>query len=511
MSLVTMERKKKALKNIGVSFLLEIVNILSGFIIPSLIIGVYGSPTNGLISSISNFIGYVALLQSGVGSVIKAALYRPLAERDSNTINNIVSTLVHFFKRISAITAGYVVLLVAFFTIRMSANFDFAYTASLVVIIGFSTVAQYLWGLPYQILLEADQKGYVYAFLQAIGIVINTIISIVLIYQGFSIQIVKLVTAIVFVMRPLLIKAYTIKKYRITTNGKIDNNLLRSRWDGVAQAVAFFIHSKTDIFVLTIFAIVNDVSVYSVYALILGALTTLIKAVDQSVGPAFGNIIAKKEKILGNRFDTYRIASHIASTILFGTACITAPSFVSIYTKNFLDYQYVRPLFCTIILTAEYVYCLRLPYNCIIYAAGKIKESRNPAIIEAIINIVLSVIFVNIWGMEGVAIATLIAMIYRTITLVLFLKKDILYLGMLQEIRHISAAIVSFAISIGVMVLTRKYSYQFDSYFEWVVFAGIITLTYTVIVLTMYLIFDKKSFKVLVKSALHRGKKVRVS
>ncbi len=506
-----MERKKRAIKNIGVSVFLEIVNILSGFIIPSMIISVYGSSTNGLISSIANFIGYVALLQSGVGSVIKAALYRPLAEKDNNTINNIISTLVHFFKKISVITAGYIVLLVAFFSIRMSADFDFAYTASLIVIIGFSTVAQYLWGMPYQILLEADQKGYVYAFLQAIGIVINTILSIVLIKNGFSIQVVKLVTATVFILRPLLIRIYTIKKYRIINNGIVDNNLLRSRWDGVAQAIAFFIHSKTDIFVLTIFSALSDVSVYSVYALVLGALTTLIKTVDQSVGPAFGNIIAKKEKILSKRFDTYRIASHIASTILFGTACITAPSFVKIYTRSFSDYQYVRPLFCAIILTAEYVYCLRLPYNCIIYAAGKIKESRNSAIIEAIINIVLSIAFVNIWGMEGVAIATLVAMIYRTITLVIFLKKDVLYLSMRQEIRHFCASIVSFAVSIGIMLLTQQFNYQIESYFKWVVFAGIITLTYTIIVLTIHYVLDKKNLENLAKSVLHRGKGAKVS
>lgn len=484
-----MSRKKRAIENITISLILEAINIISGFVIPRLIIGRFGSATNGLIISITNFIGYVALLQSGVGSVIKASLYKPLAEKDSSKINDIVATLENFFKNISLVTIGYAVFLSVFFAARMNGIFDYIYTSSLVIIISFSTVAQYLWGMPYQILLEADQRGYIYSSVQGIAVLVNTIFSVILIKSEFSIQIVKLVTALVFIARPLLIRYYTIRKYSINKTGTVDKKLLKSRWDGFAQAIAFFIHSKTDIFVLTIFASFDDVSVYSIYALILSALTTLIKAFDQAVGPAFGNIVAKKEVILNQRFYTYRVIIRIVSTVLFGVGVITVSSFVSIYTKNIADYEYVKPVFGAIILSAEYIYCLRLPYNCIIYAAGKIKETRNSAIIEAIINIVLSVSLVHSWGMEGVAIATLIAMGYRTISLVVYLKNDVLNLDMGKEIKHFCIAMATYLPSFWLMHITL--GLEIPGYFQWAFFASTITIIYTLFVLLANFFFDR--------------------
>ena len=499
-----MERKKKTIKNISVSFGLEIINILSGFILPRLIIGFYGSSTNGLINSISSFIGYVILLQSGVGSVTKAVLYKPLAENDKQKINDIIATLETFFGRISIISVIYVFFLVVFFSIRMSNEFDYLFTASLVIIISFSTVAQYFWGMPYQILLEADQKGYVYSFVQGITVLVNTVLSIILIKCGFSIQIVKLATAFVFVLRPIIIRSYSRKLYKINIAGKVDLQLLKSRWDGFAQAIAYFVHSKTDIFVLTIFAVLSDISVYSVYALILTALSTIVMAVDKAAGPAFGNIIAKEESILHKRFEIYCNIVHALSTILFGTACITASGFVHIYTISVNDYSYVRPLFGLLIFASEYVHCLRLPYNCIIYAAGRIKETRNSAIAEAVINLTLSVILVNIWRLEGVALATLVAMIYRTISLVDYLRKDVLYLPLKKEMKRFIISFVSFVPCVPLMFIAENNNYANNSYYTWALFACVVFLLYSFYVIFVNYIFNRKELKTTIRYLINR-------
>ena len=499
-----MERKKKAIKNIVISFGLEIVNILSGFIIPRLIINFYGSETNGLINSISSFIGYIIILQSGVGSVIKAALYKPLAENDTHKINDIIATLEHFFRKITLISVVYILCLAGFFSLRTSNDFDFVFTASLVVIISFSTVAQYFWGMPYQLLLEADQKGYVYSFIQGVTVLINTVLSIILIRSGFSIQIVKLMTALIFVLRPVIIRIYSRKKYAINRTGKVNLDLLKSRWDGFAQAIAYFIHSKTDIFVLTVFATLSDVSVYSIYALILTALSTIVSAVDKAVGPAFGNIIAREESILNKRFEMYCNIIHVLSTILFGTACVTASGFVRVYTSNITDYTYVRSLFGLIIFSAEYIHCLRLPYNCIIYAAGRIKETRNSAIIEAVINLVLSIILVNIWGMEGVAVATLAAMIYRTVSLAGYLRKDVLYLSMRQEIRRFAITMAAFLPCIPLMYFMEGKWIGKDSYLQWGLAAGIVFILYSIYVILINWLFNRKEMKDTIRTLTNR-------
>lgn len=62
-------RSKKALANISVALILQIVAIICGLILPRLIISTFGSDVNGLINSITQFLGYIILLEAGVGEL----------------------------------------------------------------------------------------------------------------------------------------------------------------------------------------------------------------------------------------------------------------------------------------------------------------------------------------------------------------------------------------------------------------------------------------------------------
>ena len=82
-------RKKLKLNTIS-SLIFEIVAIISGFILPRLIIGEYGSSINGLVNSITQFIGIIAFLEFGVGKVVQSALYKPLADKDNTQISRVI-------------------------------------------------------------------------------------------------------------------------------------------------------------------------------------------------------------------------------------------------------------------------------------------------------------------------------------------------------------------------------------------------------------------------------------
>ena len=83
-------RSKKALRNTFFQLLLEVVTAICGLILPRLILSRFGSAYNGITQSITQFISCVALLKSGIGSVTRAALYKPLAANDSEGISAII-------------------------------------------------------------------------------------------------------------------------------------------------------------------------------------------------------------------------------------------------------------------------------------------------------------------------------------------------------------------------------------------------------------------------------------
>ena len=90
-------RKKKAVINIFGSVSLQLVTVICGFIVPRLIIGAYGSDVNGIINSATNFLNYITLLDAGVGGVVRAALYKPLAEENYIKVSGVLRSAEIFF------------------------------------------------------------------------------------------------------------------------------------------------------------------------------------------------------------------------------------------------------------------------------------------------------------------------------------------------------------------------------------------------------------------------------
>lgn len=497
-------RRKKALINILFSLVLEFVTVVSGFIVPRLIISSFGSDVNGLVNSITSFIGYISVLQLGVGSVIKAALYKPLAKKDKDSLNVIIRTTGNFFRKIGFITIVYIVVLAFLFPTFLAKNFDFVYTALLVVIIGIGTVFTYLYGITYQMLLEADQRSYVYSIIQIITVICNTIAVVALVKINASIHLIKSASAVFYVIRPIALSIYIKKKYKLNLKVKPDAKVIAQRWDGFAQGLAYYIHTKTDIFVLTIFSSYVNVSIYGVYALVTSGLNALINSIDVAVRAAFGNILANDEdEHLKITFSAYNSGFHILCTIVFATASITVFKFIQVYVGHVKDADYIQPLFGLLIISAEYAYCLRLPYNSMIFAAGKFKETKRSAFIEAILNIVISIVLVYRFGLIGVAIGTLVAMIYRTISFIIYLHGDVLSLDFTSQIKRYGTSVLSYVISIW---LLSKINVNVNSYLTWLIYAAIIFVLTSLMVGLINLTLDKENTIVAVKTFAFRKK-----
>lgn len=467
-------RSKKAIKNIIFSFFLQITSIISGLVLPRLIIGTYGSNVNGMVSSITQFLGYIALLEAGVGGVTRAALYKPLAKKSNIEISRIVRATEIFFKKLAYIFTIYSLILAAFYPFIINDEFNYLFTSSLVVIIGLSTFSEYYFGISYQILLHSDQRLYISQFLQIITIILNVIISWILIKSGFGIHIVKLSSSLIFVIRPILLNLYVRRKYNLMKDITPDNNAIKQRWDGLGHHIAYYLHRHTDVAVLTLFTNLKTVSIYSVYFMVVSAISRVITIFSQGMEAAFGNMIAKGEgQTLKRTLSMYNFISFTLTTALFTATAILIIPFVALYTSNVTDANYIMPLFGYVLILAEAVYLVRLPYHSVVLAAGHFKQTKNAGYIEALINIVLSVILVNFLGLVGVAIATFIAMIYRTIFYVIYLSKTFVAGSTKNFVYRVLISILSIVITIFIIKMLPLFT--INSYKDWFIYAIIVT------------------------------------
>lgn len=494
-------RKKKIIINSLFSLINRIIVAICGLVLPRIILLFYGSETNGLISSITQFLGLISFMDLGVGAVIQSALYKPLVHRDYETISQIMITGRNFFRDIAKISLIYVALLFVFYHKLTHSEFDFLYSGSLIIILAINSFSEYYFGIINQLLLNADQKGYVCQITISLTQILNTLVCILLIFKGYSIHVVKLVTAIIFLIRPIVYSIYVKKNYSINYTAYIKENVLNQKWNGFAQHVSAVVVDKTDIVILTFFSNMISVSIYTVYYLVIKNIEQVIYSTNIGIQSAIGDIIACEDQQFNEKFHKIEIIMHFIITSICSVCVIMFIPFIRIYAKGVTDANYISYVFCVLMSIVCYVNCIRNLYHMVIKAAGHFKQTQKCAIMEAVINLTVSVFLVSKMGLIGVAIGTIVAGIYRVIYFIYYLRNEILYRSSKLFFKFIIPDCIPILLSC--IVLNRYIdSLIFQNYIQWSIWAVVISVLVMFVSFTISFIMFFKEWKLIFHSTI---------
>lgn len=480
---------------------LQIFTIVYGFILPRLFLEYYGSAVNGLVSSIAQFLGFIALAECGVGAVVQSALYKPLAQKDSSELSRIVISAEHFFRNIAKLLLVYTAVLFVVFPNIISGNFDFLYTASLVVIIAISSFAQYYFGITYRLLLTSDQFGFVPIIIQIVVLSLNLVASVVLMKSGCSVHIVKLASSIVFLLQPLAVSFIAHRWYKIDRSIKYDKAAIPQKWNGLAQHISSVVLQSSGVFVLTVFSTLENVSVYAIYYLVVGGVRSLTMSVTNGMQAFLGNIFAKGDmSAFKEKFESFEWRLHFVVSVVFAVTAVLIAPFVGVYTKGITDVNYIVPFFGIILTAAWGMYCIRLPYNIVVLAVGHYKQTQWSAIIEAVLNLLTAIILVLKFGLVGVAVGTLVAMIYRTCYLAWYISRNVINRSLWPFVKHLCVDFIAVAIFLWLIIyfFGAITEIKYSSYLEWVLDAakilalGIVSVGLVNVVFYKGMIFGKR-------------------
>ena len=423
-----MKRISQTKLNIAGSVIVQIVSGICGLILPRVILQSFGSETNGLVASISQLLGYTVLLEGGIGGVMRAALYKPLANGDDAGISGIFYQIRRTFRGISMVFVGFAVLVGICMKFLVDTQYDWLYVFTLVLILSTHTFFSYYMGLPYRMLMTADQKLYIIQFTQIVTIVLNLLLCLLVIRLGGGIHMVKLTSVSVFLLNPLVQWRYVKHHYRLSADTASDVFVPIQKRDGAIHHLSYFIHRNTDVMILSLLGSLYTVSVYSVYHTVINVLEQLLTSISSGISGLVGRLIARKETAELNRVvDRYEACNNVLATGVATVCAILILPFVSIYTGGVTDVQYRQPLFAMLMIAGSYAYSIRHPFGCVVSAAGHYKETNAGAIGEVAINLILSLVLVKPLGLVGVALGTFAAMSFRTLHTVWYLSKHILH------------------------------------------------------------------------------------
>lgn len=485
--------KNNAIKNFSFSVLLQLCSIVNSILIPRLIINHYGSEANGLLSSLTQFLNYISLVEGGVGNVLLVSLYKPLASKDEIEVNSIINSGLFIFHRISVILFIYSILLGILYPLFVKNSFSNRFVFSLTVAIMISMLIQYSFSSTFKYVLTADQKIYIVYIIQCLIVLANIVLSVLIINTNGSLHLLELCYVIPYVVQAIVLYLIIDRLYKLNSNIEKNEYVIKNRWVALGHNTAYFIHSNTDIVLISLFLNLSTVSVYSVYVLVINGLKNLLLAISNVFSPIVGRFYALDDKRKTRvAFDQYEFLVFFFGTLLFGCCIHLLPSFAIIYTHGVRDANYYQPVFGAIISIAELIYCIRYPYVQLVYSAKRYRETSLASYLEALLNITISITLIHKLGLVGVAIGTLVAMFLKYFYFVFYVEKHILSRGLLSCIKRPFLSIVAL---IGGLFFLKIINLSNSSLAGWIKSASVSVMVFLFIEILLFGIFDKNEFK----------------
>lgn len=460
-----MSRTEKLTKIVLTSSIQQIVILVCGLILPPLIISTFGSEVNGLVSTIKQMLVYFNIVSLGIGASCQVALYEPLAKNDHDTINGILGATRIFFNHTGYV---YIALLVGFaiiFPFVSKSELPFMEIFSIILITGAGSVCEYIFLSKYKILLVSDQKQYIISKIQTEGTIINTVASVFLIYLGVEIVVVQVVATLVYVLRLFLVKRYIKKNYVYAdyyASPRFD--LVKDRWQAFSFQISDTIINYTPIILIATIINLSEASIYSVYNMIFASLSMIIGILSSGFAPTFGNLMAEKDgdrlaKAYGTFSFVYNIMAFWTTTCAMALIC----GFVSIYITDSNGVNYVIPSLAVLFSLQALFRSIRTPSNTLVQAAGRFKENKIPNLLEAGLNVILSVVLGKIWGLEGIIASGVITGLIRSLMFIWYSNRKIFQKSPLKDYIII---VLDTAVMVAIYMFVRIPNVS--NYFDWI-------------------------------------------
>ena len=426
-------RTKKIALNMLSDIIPYILIGIVGLVKVSVLINYIGDVGNGYYQLINQIITYVFLAQAGFGDAVIYKLYKPFADKNKDDINKIYSGSRKIFKVIGYIILG-IIMLVSLFLYLFYGFQDGYRNSALLCFIIISTsylIAYFGRGQTYMAVLSAAQEKYTYSIVaNSIKLLCDILIVVVtIIFKNLeSIAITILIMKIIeeFILRLVVSKKYSWLKEVADKDTSMVNMTKDLAW----LQVGYVVLNNVDAVLLGFFSGPVMVSIYTSYNFILRYLNEVSSRVELSAVYSFGNVFAKKEEDkIHKLFKEFVILFIILAFSLSITFMLGIRSFVNIWIgkENYI-LSYVTVVLFTTTLFLNIIY---YPLLALINSNGLFKDNKNHIFICASINVILSVILVIPFKINGILFATALAFLVN-----IFLKTKLVS-GKVLNIKHI--------------------------------------------------------------------------
>ena len=457
-----MSRSEKSVKNLVITLFCQMIGILISFFARYVFIIFLGQEYLGLNGLFTNILSVLSLTELGVGEAIVFSLYKPLAVKDIEKCK----MLMKLYKNIY-IFIGFTILILGLFITPFLSFFikdipDIKDISLIYILFVINSSISYFYSYKKNLII-ADQKKYVTTLFRYGFYFLTNIIQIIFLIINKNYILFLIIQIIFTFLENYFISKKANKMYpflNAINETKMDNDI---KSEIKKNTKAMMMHkfggvvvNSTDNILLSSFVSLSAVGIYSNYYLIINSVHNVFSQFFGAITASVGNLCAtedskKQYKIFENIFFINFLIYSFTSIGLF---CLINP-----FIKLWIGEKYMFSFGIVLVLIMNF-YFTGLRKTSLVFreATGLFYIDRWKAVIEAIINLISSIVLVLNFGIVGVFVGTIISNILVNLwiepyvlykyafkkNIILYFKKFFYYLLITIFLTFISYYITSF-------------------------------------------------------------------
>ena len=505
-------RVSKSIKNAEVNLIFYFLALFLAFFSRKIFFECLGAEFIGLNGTLSNILGYLNLVELGIGGSIGYLLYKPLQKKNKIEITEILSVFGYLYNWIGSIILGAGIIISLFFPLifgNTSLGLGIVYF-SFYSILGSSLIGYFINYR--QILLSADQKNYLVAiYTQSVNL-IKILLQIYLAYNYKNLYLWVAIEFLFGIVGCIILNWKIHNEYPwLMTNKTKGRTLLKKYPSILTYTRQIFIHKIKDFLIyrsdelfIFLFVSLKMVAFYGNYTIIATKVGQLFSSVLGSMEASIGNLVAE-----GNKQNIMKVFWEITTIRHFvaGFLCFSLYHYIEPFICLWLGSEYIlsREILILLVLSI-YIGTSRGSVDMFNATHGLFADTWT-AWLELFMTIVITLVGGYLWGIAGILLnkvitTTLIGLLWKPYYLFhsgLHLSYLIYWKG---ACRNYLVSIISFTIA---HILLGMFDISPNSYLQ-LVYSGVIgVVTYLVINLTLIYIFCKgaKDFYLRIISIIH--------
>jgi O-antigen/teichoic acid export membrane protein len=396
----------------------QLITIIMQFVVRTVFINTLGKSYLGINGLFSNILSMLSIAELGVGSAILYKLYEPIAKEDHHRIALLMKFYKTAYRVIGMAVAGVGLCLIPFLP-NLINDYDKLEALHINIVFIFilyllKSVSSYLFFAYKSAIVKANQKEYLlnivsYAFTIGAGILQ---IVFLLIYPKFEVYVLIMVLQII--LQNIICAKMSDKMYPYI-NEKTEDKISFTEVKGIFKdCAAIFLYKlntvvlkATDNIVLSAFLGLEVVGMYSNYYVFYSTIHTLFNKIYNAVSHSLGNLHTGNN--LKHEYKVFESVCLIAA-ILGGTACVGIAVVADEFVGVWIGSDWILPQPFSFLLGLElYTMAIRGALSRYRNTMGLFRQAKFRPLAGMIINLVVSVALVNIWGICGVLVGTIVA------------------------------------------------------------------------------------------------------